>query len=117
MRIDMKKMILTILFYFSLTIVGLANNNAIYHNNLAACMAEQYNVDLDDIEKYDGLDIESIDVIIEDISCTVTITGSIGVGGTGISVSISVTEETCGEAIEEAIASYQEIRSQLMELL
>lgn len=113
----MKTLILTIICYFSLTVVGLAGNKAFYPTNIETWITNQYNVGIDYIEQNDGFDVESIDVFLEESSCTVTITGSIGISGTSISVSISVTADTCAEAITDAIDSYKEIRAMIMELL
>jgi hypothetical protein len=105
--------LLATLLISSPAVIMASNSSISYEDNLIILESEA-------MDEYswgnDTYEITSIDINYEYTSCTVTVTGSIGVSGTSISVSISVTADTCGEAIAEAINSFKELRSQIMEL-
>ncbi len=99
----MQKLILILVFMFALTGSSYANNfsNSELKNSLIENISIERSVDT--INDFKGLKDIKIIIVIEDESCTVTITASTGIFGIGkAEVSASATAETCEEAASEA---------------
>ncbi len=99
----MQKLILILVFMFALTGSSYANNfsNSELKNSLIENVSIERSVDT--INDFEGLKDIKIIIVIEDESCTVTITGSADIGILKTDVSVTVTAETCEEASSEAV--------------
>ncbi len=112
----MKKLILTIIFYFSLTFICLAVNNTDYYCNSSTSMNLISNhLGIDIIEQNNGIEIVSYDLMMDENSCTISIEGSIGVSGTTFKVSISVTADSCSEARELVREEFEALKEMIRE--
>ena len=97
----MQKLILV--FMFALTGSSYANNFS--NNELKNSLIENVSIErsVDTINDFKGLKDIKIIIVIEDESCTVTVTGSADIFSMlGVEVSVTVTAETCEKAASKA---------------
>lgn len=110
----MNRLILTLIFYFLFVFNSFAGNSAKFDTNIVApANLISNNACIDSIDQNDMIDYYSIDIVKEEYTCTVTLSGSIGISSSSFSVSISITADTCEEAREGVIAEFKALKSML----
>lgn len=114
----MKKLILTITFYFLFVFNSFAGINANYDSNLVPPVdLISYNTCIESIDQNHMIDNYSIDIFKDEFECTVTLTGSIGISSSSFEVSISITADTCAEARAGVIAEFKALKDMLKEMI
>tara|TARA_B110001450_G_C17662318_1_gene497821 strand:- start:3746 stop:4069 length:324 start_codon:yes stop_codon:yes gene_type:complete len=106
----MKKLFLMFVFLFALTgsYANSFSNDELSKSNLSI---EYFSDQINDLENL------VVEVTMNLDECTVSVSGTIGIGGSNVTVAISSTKTTCGEARAEVLGELKQTIKDVKEML
>jgi len=105
----MKKVVLIFVFLFALTssYANSFSNDELSKSNLSI---EYFSDQINDLENL------VVEVTMNLDECTFAVSGTIGIGGSNVTVAISSTKPTCGEARAEVLAELKQTIKDVKEM-